>query len=169
VFAGRRAERLGRPQMRALGKQPGIKFAEHRAEAVGIVDQRRGRARPVHPQPIAARRQRGQAALEDAVGVHAEQIGQHRRARRSDGPYRLCAGKESPQAPGPRAIRMRPEHAEGIGMPGLEEGSEVVGAHRSGSTRQMRLAYSRMLRSEENAPMPATLAMARAVQSAGRR
>ena len=57
-LAQMRAEPLVRPQVRAFGEQPDVEFAEHRREAVGILDllnaSRPGDAQPVVEQLVAS-------------------------------------------------------------------------------------------------------------------
>ena len=170
-----RAQRLPRPPMRPLGEQPEVRLTEQRWEAVRVFEQRDPACLPSHLQQIGLSVLAGDHALEQIAGISALQFGElpsgsslvsagiDRRHRRDRG----GTGHEHPQCRVPVGAAMRSEHRERVGVTRLTQCPSVFcgDAHRGDGTCQIRLAYSRMLRSEENAPIPATLAMALCTQA----
>ena len=113
-------------------------------------------------------------ALEEAVRVARLEARQHGAVARVEQGHAERAGQEGAHLPAV-ADAMRAEHGERVAVPPAADELDLgVGQHARqpsarGSTPQMPVAYSRMLRSDENAPIAATLAMARRVHAAGSR
>jgi hypothetical protein len=121
-----------------------------RAQAVH--EPRRGAGHEAVPHVAAVPRQRNSCDLVLAALVVQAQL-DGVRVRRAHG--HVDAGLAVPRARR-RAERPRPAGAQ-------------RGHRAAGSTPQTRVAYSRIVRSDENAPMPATLAMARRAHCTGSR
>ena len=170
-----RAQHLPRPPMRPLSEQPEIRLTEQRWEAVRVFEQCDPACRPSHLQQIGLCALAGDHALEQIAGISTLQFGElpsgsglviagiDRRHHHD----RSSTGHEHPQRRVPIGAAMGAEHRERVGMTRLTQCPPVFcgDAHRCDGTCQMRSAYSRMLRSEENAPIPATLAMALCTQA----
>ena len=124
-----------------------------RAMRTQPVDQPRpGAGEVAMPDVVAARRQREPAQFMRASVVEQAQL-DALRVRREDGDVDALA---------------IPVRAEWPRMTGADGGGHRGGGHQGfGVMPQMRVAYSRIVRSDENAPMPATLAIARAAHCAG--
>jgi hypothetical protein len=164
-----RAEDLVRPQVRALGEQPDIDLAERWREAVRILDEVRhdiGLAgAPLHPETVGLGLLARDHPFVESGRIAQAQLAEMRAVVRRHRRYPRRAGQECAQHAVALAVAVRPQHGERIAMPARADGRQVLCAHDSGRTRQMRSAYSRMLRSDENAPMPATLRTALRVQT----
>jgi hypothetical protein len=159
-----RAQDLERAQVRALGEQPCVELPEQGAEAVGVIELGAAAVGPTGPQPIGPGRI--MFGLEDAFGVPARQLSgpTGRQQRQGDG-----AGHERPHPIPGAGVDMRAEHAERVGMPALGQRDEVlrIEHQRRTSRCQTWWAYSRIVRSDENGPMPATLSRALRAQWRG--
>jgi hypothetical protein len=124
VQARRRTQDLEGPQVRAFAQQPGIHLAQHRAEAVGVVEQRSLAIGPDHLQPVVDAA--GQRALEQPGGIARLQRGQPFATAGGHGHHLRGAGQEGRQPGVARGSRMQPEHAEGIGVPALAQQLDVA-------------------------------------------
>ncbi len=115
AFAHDRPQHLVGAQVLAFGQQPGVGVAEHRREAVRVLEHRAATVAPVGAQPVALAGQR-QRALEEAVGMAQRQLAVRPvvGARQHLDPGR--AGQEGAQ-PQPAVVGgMGAEHAERVGM-----------------------------------------------------
>ena len=156
-----RAKPVIEPQMRTLGDQIVIQRSQHRAEAVGIG----------HPplRAIALRlvfdrlRLTQKLAFEQPAVIGARQVAQppalEVKGLRPFG-ARYPDASEGASRPG-----MNTEERKGVAMTALQQGFQRAW-RRLHKRPQMSLAYSRMVRSEENQPTFATLCTAARVHAA---
>ena len=123
--AGRRAEDLEGAQVRAFAQQPGVHLAQHRAEAIGVVEQRALAVGPLHLQPVG---RRGRAAgLRTGRRRHAAAAGPAARRRRATTACTCAApGRNAASQRAAIGQRVRTEHAEGVGMPALAQRLHVL-------------------------------------------
>ena len=158
------------PPVRPFGEQPDIGFAQHGAEAVGVFEQRLSAAAPLHLQPIGRRAVQRQQAFKKAVFVAQCQRGQRFATGRVHRQHPLRAGQKGAHRHAATFLCVRPEHRKRVAVAGAADQFNIVrvqhGVSRqdqnsAGSICQIWRAYSPIVRSDENAPIPATLAMAR--------
>ncbi len=124
LLAGHGAEDLEGTQVRAFAQQPGVHLAEHRAEAIGVLEQRALAVGPLHLQAIG--QCSGHRAFEQAGRITRLQGGerlatatvQHIHARR--------AGQKGGKPDVAFGVRVGPEHGKGIGMPTLTQRQHVL-------------------------------------------
>ena len=165
LFAWRGAEDFVRPQMRTFAEQPDVHVAQHGAEAVGVFDQRFTAVMPADAQlvgPFDAGH-----AFEHTVGVHCPQRPGVRASRDLHG-HR--ARQESANQRRSVGLEVRPQHGENIAVLPFAQGFDRFGGeHRAiqvlATMPHTARAYSRIVRSAEKKPMPATLAMALRAQA----
>ena len=187
VHAGDGAQHLERAQVRAFGQQPGIEFAQQRAETVGVVLQLHTAIRPGDLQAVGRTvgGQRG-LAVPHTIGMQRLQLAQAAAVGHADHGHRAGIWQKGPHRHATRGVAVWAQHRKRVAVAAVAQAVNLVGAEHGGlspvllvrlplpragqacaSTCQIWAAYSRMVRSAENGPMPATLAIALRDQASG--
>jgi hypothetical protein len=158
--------------VRTLAEQPHVHVAQHGAEAVGILEQGLAAVLPTGAQLVVTElRTRHGRALEQAPAVdQCERPG----APAGNGLRRHGARQEGPHHRVERGGLVHAQHRKRVTVAALAERLDLVGCqqrgdgfHGLGVRPQTSRAYSRIVRSDEKKPMPATFAIAFFAQAAG--
>ena len=189
------AEPFEGAQVRAFGKQPDVDLTQYGWKTVRIVDFLRA-AGPDDAQPVirsfvmtgGARRRCGNGCLEETrvcterFDFALRQFGQNLAGIGIDREDRFGAGLQGAQPQTSLGVLVQSQDGERIAMFGAAERqcfglvqharppvSRFQAGFNNDAIFQVSVAYSRIVRSEENAPMPATLRIALRCHSSGDR